>query len=49
MLAARIMTAVILPAYCGKLTGIERRTGPSRETYGCFMRDGSWDDSALGD
>ena len=45
MLAARMMAAMILPAYCGMPTEIERRAGPSREMYGCFMRDGS----ALGD
>ncbi|MCL1912851.1 MAG: transposase [Eubacteriaceae bacterium] len=48
MLAGRIMAAMILPGYCGKLSGIERRTGLSRETYGYMLRDNSWDDSPLG-
>ncbi|MCL1912834.1 MAG: hypothetical protein FWG10_02855 [Eubacteriaceae bacterium] len=36
---ARMITAKVLPAYCGKLAGIGRRTGSSREAYGCFY---SW-------
>jgi len=48
MLVDRIITAMILPGYCGKLTDIERRTGLSREAYGSLMRGESWDDSALG-
>ena len=47
VLVARIMTAMILPGYCGKLTEIERRTGLSRETYGYFMRDDRVDDRLL--
>ncbi|MCL1913676.1 MAG: hypothetical protein FWG10_07350 [Eubacteriaceae bacterium] len=39
MLVASIITAMVLPAYCGKLAGIGCRTGSSREALWLFY---SW-------
>jgi hypothetical protein len=47
MLVGMMVAAMVLPGYSGKLSGIERRTGLSRETFGHMLRDNSWDGSPL--